>query len=349
MGKKVMTFCCRSAVSAIIFVLLLIPYQTGLPLFDGVDLKPSACLNVVLGIFWGVPAAVGVTIGSFFYDLVFSQPNILFGVIVNGPLTLLARYLFFLPVPGPMRKGQYIYDLSSLLKYIVTSLIIALLISVPYDSIITGQYGEQFLLNYSSNFNLNFHTAIVLGIPIMFVLPRFIRWADESSSAQEKDQALYGYMSLGSIAARRVMMLGILAAIILCFYIVQVFKSGASSLVDTRLKVFHLFSVVDIFFLLFGAASFHFIQKRFVTPLKDVASRLSIDGEQFSNELDIISKRLDFVVSGTVDLISGNEYSIIIGLTTKDFSKRYSLDEARLILDAICLSHVKGKPPTNHV
>ena len=99
---------------------------------------------------------------------------------------------------------------------------------------------------------------------------------------------------------------------------------------------------LDILFLFLFAFSNHVVEKQLLSPIRTLAAKLSLDGEQYDNELDILSKRLDFIVSGNSSLLSSDEHSIIVGLSTKDYANRFSVEEAHGIISGICLKHVGG-------
>jgi len=341
-GKKT-GFIFKVFITAAVYSALLLPSQLHLSVYQGTDIRPSAFIPIVLGIFWGSPAAVGIFLGNLFCDTVSYHSAIaIFGSLLNGLAALVARCLYYLPVHCKMLRGQYIYDLWSLIKFIVTILVVELSLACGIGVVLNLYSGTPFSDGFNIVFLNNISSIYVFGIPVMLFLPYLSKWADEPSVTVEKNPALFGFKSIRSTAFRRVMISAILSAALLMLLFLLRVKFKGSLAADSLKDIFHFFAVVGVIFLVFSAAVIQFLQKKLVDPLQNVASRLSVEGETYSDEFDIISKSLDFIVSGSANLLSGNEFSIIIGLASKDFSKKFSVGEARGIINDICLQHVNG-------
>ncbi len=85
----------------------------------------------------------------------------------------------------------------------------------------------------------------------------------------------------------------------------------------------------------------YIIERRVTAPIYDITNRIRRDNETENNEFDVISNRLDFI-AGNKDDINGNEFALYIGLTKRDGSAQYSVDDAKKTIDGICLRYVGG-------
>lgn len=308
------------------------------------ELRAMAFIPVVLGIFWGVPAAIGIFLGHMICNAICAQTGVpfLLAVLIDPLSAIGARYLFYLPVGNGMVKGQYIHDFWSLLKFVIVVFITESVLSAVCSTILCLTSESSFGPLFKNILLNNIHSIYILGIPVMLFLPLFHKWADEPVSTIGKEEALYGYSSANSVTFRKVIVLSTIFATAVCAILMFMYKSGHGVVATSIEDVLSCFTFIDVLFLLFSAFIICLIQRELVVPLRTLASKLTVDGESYLNEFDIISKSMDFVVSGSAELLSGAEYSVIVGLTTKDQSKKYSIPEAREIINEICLRHVKG-------
>jgi len=343
MRKKYHDFVRQAIISAVLFSLLLLPFQ--LLYVNGLtELRPIIFIPIVLGIFWGAPAAVGIFLGHLVCNAICGQTGVLF--LASSMMSALAaigvRYLFYLPVSHDMVKGQYVHDFWSLLKFIISVLVTETVLSGAYSAMMCVFTEADFISVFRNVLFNNIHSVFIIGIPVMLFLPLLQKWANEPACTVEMDKALYGYSSVNAITFRKVMTLSILFVAMVCSMLFFGYRSGHSKVAASIDDVLLCFALIDVLFLLFTSFIIYYVQKELAEPLRALASKMKVEGETYSNEFDIISKSMDFVVSGSADLVSGNEHSILIGLTTKDFSKHFSIAEAREIINGICLNHVKG-------
>lgn len=393
MQQRAKSFIAKTLVTALIYSALLLPFQISLPLFAGTDIRPSAFLPIVLGIFWGMPAAVGVFIGNLCCDLCCIQsPLVLLGSFLNGVSAICARRIFFAAWNHSITKGEYIYSFGTLLNFLITTVCVELALCLPISVMVHYYSGSPVLSAFPLIFLNNMHSNIIFGIPAMLFLPVINKWAVEPEGkggikgnvialcfilssvlltlpfilaepnqawsviliipllgaaysasptpTVEKNQALFGFQSIRHKTFRQLMNVAIVIsiAISLIFYLGFTESKGMALFTE----MYHLFAYIDILFLILFAYSYQIIEKHLLTPIRGLASKLSLDGEKYDNELDIISKRMDFVVSGNSSFLSSDEYSIIVGLSSKDYSKKFSVLEAREIINGICLKHVGG-------
>jgi len=343
MQKKSYIFIARALITAAVFLCATLPFRPS----DASEIlwqRPIAFIPIVLGIFWGAPAAIGIFLADLAHIAIYAPSGALIpGIALMNTLSAIgARYLFYLPVGHSMAKGQYIHDFWTLLKFITSVLITESILSAAVSASLSISTGSDFGPVFSTILFNNIHSTYIFGIPVMLFLPLLHRWADEPACTVRKEEALYGFSSANSVTFRKVMMLSILIASAECAVLLFKYKTGTSAIADSINDMLKFFTLTDVMTLLFSAFVIFLVQRELVDPLRSLASRLTIEGETYSDEFDIISRSMDFVVSGAADLISGTEYSILIGLTAKDCSKQFSVREAKEIINGICLNHVKG-------
>ncbi len=398
--KKMPAFVSKIIITTVIYLALLFPFQNIQPVHMVVEHSLQGFLPIVLGIFWGLPAAIGVFVGNFLYD---PSPIFLFIYISNGLSALCARRLFYASWNHSLIKGMYIYNLQSLANFIYTVLLVKLSFSCSITALYHLYYNSESVFQFFQVVFLNnLQSNIFIGIPVMLFLPLLNKWADipEKSDGNqyshgfataniflilsipitlfivrffdepnfvlqlllllpifgatlsarptptvEINPAFYGFHSLSYQLFMWMMIISIILSIVLSFIILfpEFFYGNCRlEVIPEIIKLFRISLFVALVMLLTFALMLRVVRKNFLNPIQNIASKLSIAGEDYKNELDIISKRLNFIASSNTELLSNDEYSIIIGLTTKDYSKRFSLKEARDIINDICLKYVSG-------
>ena len=121
--NKPKTFILRALITAVAYTALLLPFQLNLPILEGTDIRPSAFLPIVSGIFWGMPAAVGIFAGNLICDFIcIDSPLILLGSFLNALSAICARRLFYASWNHGITSGTYIYSFGSLLNFLTTML-----------------------------------------------------------------------------------------------------------------------------------------------------------------------------------------------------------------------------------
>lgn len=397
--NKPKTFILRALITAVAYTALLLPFQLNLPILEGTDIRPSAFLPIVSGIFWGMPAAVGIFAGNLICDFIcIDSPLILLGSFLNALSAICARRLFYASWNHGITSGTYIYSFGSLLNFLTTMLSVELALCIPISLTVHFYSGASVLPTFQLIYLNNIHSNVILGIPAMLFLPAISKWADEPSGSVgmgrnilalafllssilfalpflysdlhpawcaitiipllgaavsaspvpllQKDKTLFGLQSIRFRTFRKLMCVSLVVSTIisgvLIFFILSLnVRAGYSSL-ELFTKIYHLCADLDIIFLLLFSYSYDVVENGLLVPIRQLASKLSLEGVEYHNELDIINKRLDFVASENSSILSGDEHSIIVGLATKDYSRRFKISEARDIINGICLKHVGG-------
>lgn len=160
-------------VAAVYFVLL-VPMQKLFSILPGTEVRPAAFLPIVAGIYLGPPAAVGIFLGNMLGDLV------AFGTLNQALLLGCAANFFYAYMPyklwhtfglKQMRKGIYIIDVRSLIKYLLIILYSTALISGIVSLALENLAGIPVRTYVLILFLNNFEFSIILGIPALIYLP----------------------------------------------------------------------------------------------------------------------------------------------------------------------------------
>ena len=162
-------------VVGLIYFLFLVPMSRLFALLPGTEVRPGSFIPPAAGIYFGMPAAIGVFIGNLFADLVtFKTINLptLFGSLFNFFMAYIPHRLWYATDRKHLKEDLLIYDSRSLVKFIVillfSSLIAAMGISLsmlmfaevnPRDSIV------QLFLN-------NFEFGLIFGVITLTLLPK---------------------------------------------------------------------------------------------------------------------------------------------------------------------------------
>ena len=162
-------------VVGLIYFLFLVPMSRLFALLPGTEVRPGSFIPPAAGIYFGMPAAIGVFIGNLFADLVsYKTINLptLFGSLFNFFMAYIPHRLWYATGRKQLKEDLLIYDSKSLVKYIVillfSSLTAAMGISLsmlmfaevsPRDSLV------QLFLN-------NFEFGLIFGVITLTLLPK---------------------------------------------------------------------------------------------------------------------------------------------------------------------------------
>jgi energy-coupling factor transport system substrate-specific component len=155
------------AASALIYALVLIPFNQVNWVVAGIPIRPAAALPVVLGILWGPAAAWGLGIGNIAGDLFGSwSPMSIFGFLIN----FLYPYLSYLLWHRLMQGHEIRMDLSSLLRFIIVTFVVTLVSMVLLAACGTVFFARPFESKFIGYFGNNILWAMTLGTGIFWVL-----------------------------------------------------------------------------------------------------------------------------------------------------------------------------------
>ncbi|MBQ0040551.1 MAG: serine/threonine-protein phosphatase [Clostridiales bacterium] len=166
------------AVSAIVFLVLTVPFRNRLQLFYVLEVRPSAVLNPVLGMMFGLPAALGCTFGNFALDMIWGGASLGDGIIFMIPQFLYGYvpYLLWKKWNKKDRRPNTIDNVTHVLRFIaattIATLVLAILVGIAigrsYGSVETGLNFAFFCFINDVVFNA------FLGIPLMIGVNKLI-------------------------------------------------------------------------------------------------------------------------------------------------------------------------------
>lgn len=159
---------------AIIYSALLLPLQSLMSLLPGTEVRPAAFFPIVAGLFFGLPGAIGIFIGNLVCDLItfpYSFSAILLGSVANFFYAYFPHVVWYSYFTKINRSELFIYDIRTLIKFILIVVVDVLLVSILIGLIISSNYGisvnESFILLLLNNLSFGF----ILGIPLVALLP----------------------------------------------------------------------------------------------------------------------------------------------------------------------------------
>ena len=155
------------ALSALLYALVLVPFNQVQWSIAGVSLRPAAALPVVFGILWGPAAAWGLGIGNLAGDLSGSwSPMSLFGFLINFLYPYLSYLLWHRMMKGhEVRIGPYSIGCYWLVALLITLACMALLAAC--GTLFFGRPFESKFISYSGN---NLIWAMTAGAVIFWLV-----------------------------------------------------------------------------------------------------------------------------------------------------------------------------------
>lgn len=173
--KKVLRFILIYLLSGIVFFLLTIPFHKVLAVFTVTEVRPSAVLYPVLGISFGLPAALGIMTANCICDAMngFSPAVLIEGLIPQLLYTMVPYYLWRRLTNGEGHKHR-LDSAVRVLKYALVCLVFSLLSAVGVGVLLYVNY--HFDPTQAALFVLlnNFFTSVVLGCPLMIVINQIV-------------------------------------------------------------------------------------------------------------------------------------------------------------------------------
>ncbi len=159
----------------LIYFLFLVPMSRLFALLPGTEVRPGSFIPPAAGIYFGMPAAIGVFMGNLLADLFTYKSldlSMLFGSLFNFFMAYIPHRLWYATDKKHLKKDLFIYDSRSLVKYMVILLYSALTSAMgvsfamlmfakvnPRDSIL------QLFLN-------NFEFGLIFGVITLILLPK---------------------------------------------------------------------------------------------------------------------------------------------------------------------------------
>ena len=158
-------------ISAIVFYVCTLPFHELLPVYSFTEIRPSAVLNTVLSIFFGIPGAFGCALGNLFVDLSSGFP------LSSALLYFIPQFIYGL-VPYLMWRKHYpendpdrcTFDsMRKVTRFCATVLIASLAVTVclaPFVSHPISRFLPFAFFCFINDSVIN----LVLGFPLLIVL-----------------------------------------------------------------------------------------------------------------------------------------------------------------------------------
>lgn len=174
MKKKVFTFVRRMFISAAIFFAVALPFKYLFSLVPGVtEIRPANVVPPVLGILFGLPAAVGISLGNLISDILSGSNAFICitGFIANFLYSYLPYRMWYTEFHA---KGKVtppnLSSMKDVLKFIfvifMNSLLVTILLMLIFETAGFGTSGDNAPLLFFNNFDF----AVILGVPLLSVL-----------------------------------------------------------------------------------------------------------------------------------------------------------------------------------
>lgn len=174
MKKKVFTFVRRMFISAAIFFAVALPFKYLFSLVPGVtEIRPANVVPPVLGILFGLPAAVGISVGNLISDILGGSNAFICvtGFIANFLYSYLPYRMWYTEFDS---KGKVtppnLSSMKDVLKFIyvifINSLLVTILLMLIFETAGFGASGDNAPLLFFNNFDF----AVILGVPLLSIL-----------------------------------------------------------------------------------------------------------------------------------------------------------------------------------
>jgi hypothetical protein len=159
--------------SALVYALVLVPFNQVQWVIAGISIRPAAALPVVFGVLWGPASAWGLGFGNIAGDLVGSwSPMSSFGFLIN----FLYPYLSYLLWHRLMKGHTMKTDAYSLACFWIVSFVVTLGCMALLAAFGTVFFGRPFESKFISYFGNNILWAMTAGAVIFWLfLERAVR------------------------------------------------------------------------------------------------------------------------------------------------------------------------------
>lgn len=174
MKKEIFTFVRRMFISAAVFFAVALPFKYLFSLVPGVtEIRPANVVPPVLGVLFGLPAAVGISVGNLISDIL-SGSNVFIcvtGFIANFLYSYLPYRMWYTEFAS---KGKVtppnLSSMKDVLKFIfvifINSLLVTILLMLIFETAGFGTAGDNAPLLFFNNFDF----AVILGVPLLSIL-----------------------------------------------------------------------------------------------------------------------------------------------------------------------------------
>ena len=176
--------------SAVLFAALTMPFRMRLSITEITDMRPNAAITPVLGLIFGLPAALGCAVGSSICDLI-SGYGVSYSIIsfIQQMVFAMVPYFLWKRVNREHDGSEFCLDsISRVLKFALVMLIDALLIViftglVNHAYSVTGFFSADNLYLFLNSFD----SGLLFGCPMM-ILGHFLQKYFEKLREGNKDK-----------------------------------------------------------------------------------------------------------------------------------------------------------------
>ena len=174
MKKEVFTFVRRMVISAAIFFAVALPFKYLFSLVPGVtEIRPANVVPPVLGILFGLPAALGISIGNLISDILSGSGLFICvtGFIANFLYAYLPYRMWYTEFNSNGKASlPNLSSMRDVIKFIyvifINSLLVTILLMLIFETAGFGSSGENAPLLFFNNFDF----AMILGVPMLSIL-----------------------------------------------------------------------------------------------------------------------------------------------------------------------------------
>lgn len=175
MKKKIGKNIAIASVVGLLYFLFLLPMSRVFALLPGTEVRPGSFIPPAAGIYFGLPAAIGVFVGNLIADLITYgslSPAIFFGSLFNFFMAYLSYRLWYATDRKQLKKDLIIYDSRSLIKYVLIMLYSSFTAAIGISfamQMFAGVSPADSLLQLFLN---NFEFALIFGVIALILLPK---------------------------------------------------------------------------------------------------------------------------------------------------------------------------------
>ncbi|MCQ2548383.1 MAG: QueT transporter family protein [Clostridia bacterium] len=173
--EKTIRFIVIFLLSGVAFFLFTMPFREILSVFTVSEVRPAAVLNPLLGISFGYPAALGITVANFIADAYSGYPVavLIEGIIPQFLYCIVPYYMWRALTKGEEHKHR-LNNVERVVKFALVILVYAVISAIGVGAIVQANFGADFLNCAVFVFFNNFDVGILLGCPLMIAFNQAI-------------------------------------------------------------------------------------------------------------------------------------------------------------------------------
>lgn len=261
------------AISALTFVLFTLPFNIFLSIGEITEMRPNSALTPVLGMIFGLPAALGCAVGNLISDL-YAGYELQYAVLDMFPQIIYAMVPYQLwRKLNPEQESGFLYRLDSLnrlLKFFLIMLIDAVMI-VIFTSLLNRTYSITHFLSFDTFFLFlnSFDSGILFGCPLL-IAGNLLYKKIENLKHDRHDKIVTYSLNERMIMNTILTGLGLCFIIGLSIYISDQLSAGSSS-VGVWTKVYLFETMALNFYFMISLGFMHFTETKIAKPIEKLA------------------------------------------------------------------------------